>query len=280
MINEEKKKLLVIHNCSENRMPAKAKGYDFNINETIWILDKNTTVNLSWIHKYLQGPTLEGCLQTLSYYASNLSGKHTSNVAMLFQHMLRETGAKEISDTVLINYRASLSKTTEWYLGTIRGFLRRWYQLGCFGISEEIITLLDGWTIKGNRKGDAVKRKDPTHGPLTDIELQAFNEGVVKAYELDQIKTSELAISLVMSNTGRRPIQISHLRVVDVLCGKNNKGEPFYVLNVPRGKHGEGFRTEFKPFAITHELWSILSAQAKNAVTLTEKMDFAQIQFE
>lgn len=278
MMNEEKKQLLVIHNGSTARIQAKAKGYDFDVNDTTWVLDKNTSTNLSVIHNSLSGEVLNGCLSALSFYASNLSSSHTKNVVERFQHFLRETGANEITDTVLINYRASLTKATEWYLGTIRGFLRRWYQLGYVGISEEIITLLDGWTIKGNRKGDAVKRKDPTQGPLTDNELQAFNEGVVKAYELDQIKTSDLAISLVTSNTGRRPIQISHLRVVDVLCGTNNKGEPFYVLNVPRGKHGEGFRAEFKPFAITHELWSILSAQAKNAVTLTEKKLGFQLQ--
>jgi hypothetical protein len=43
-------------------------------------------------------------------------------------------------------------------------------------------------------------------------------------------------MALCISHTGRRPIQISLLRVVDVLCGKNGKGEPFYVLNVPRAK--------------------------------------------
>lgn len=277
-MNEEKKQLIVLRNDFVTRIPAKAKGYYFDVYDTFWVLDKNTSINLSVIHKSLSGEVLKGCLATLSFYASNLSSSHTKSVVERFQHMLRETRAEEITDTVLINYRASLTNATEWYLGTIRGFLRRWYQLGYFGISEEIITLLDGWTIKGNRKGDAVKRKDPHEGPLTDHELRAFNEGVVKAYELDQIKTSDLAISLVMSNTGRRPNQISHLRVIDVLCGTNNKGEPFYVLNVPRGKHGEGFRAKFKPFAITHELWSILSAQAKNAVTLTEKKLGFQLQ--
>src|SRR5690606_3915261 len=41
--------------------------------------------------------------------------------------------------------------------------------------------------------------------------------------------------------------------------------------NVPRGKHGRGFRTEFKPFAMTQELWAVLSAQAKNAIAQVER---------
>ncbi len=79
-------------------------------------------------------------------------------------------------------------------------------------------------------------------------------------------------MTLGINHTGRRPIQISLLRVVYVLCGKNEKGEPFYVLNVPRAKQrSSSFRTNFKPFAIYLELWAILSAQARNAIALVEK---------
>lgn len=95
--------------------------------------------------------------------------------------------------TVLINYRSMLSPATEWYLATIRGFLRSWHELGYPGISKEVNRLLDGWTLKGNRKGDAVKRMDPQEGPLTDNELTAFNEGAVRAYEKNLITIAELA---------------------------------------------------------------------------------------
>ena len=254
------------------RIRAKANGYFFQLYNTSWVLDKNTAVTLVDIHHYLSGEKLDGCLRTLAFYASNLSASHTLNIIMRFQHMLRETDAREITDTVLINYRSMLSPATEWYLATIRGFLRSWHQLGYPGISKDVILLLDGWTLKGNRKGDAVKRMDPQEGPLTDNELTAFNEGAVRAYEKSLITIAELAMALSASHTGRRPIQISQLRVIDVLCGKNEKGEPFYMLNVPRAKQrSSSFRTNFKPFAISLELWAILSAQARNAIVQVEK---------
>lgn len=255
----------------KGRISAKAKGYNFGLYERTWRLEKDTTVSLGVVHKHLSGEVLDGCLKTLAYYASNLSAGHTSNNADRLQHMLSETGASAITDVVLINYRSSLTDATEWYLGTIRGFLRRWYRLGYHGVSKDTMRLLDGWKLQGNPKGDAVKRKDPVTGPLTDTELKAFNEGVVRAYEQERISLTELAMSLSMSNTGRRPRQLSHLRALDVLCGENNKGEPFYIVNVPRGKHGEGFRKEFKPFAMNHELWAVMSAQAKNAIAQVEQ---------
>ncbi|MGP9669229.1 MULTISPECIES: site-specific integrase [unclassified Psychrobacter] len=223
------------------------------------------------MHEHLDKKALNGFIHALAFYASNLSAGHTCNIAVRFTHMLRNTSVFIITDTMLINYRSSLISSNEWYLGTIRGFLRKWYELGYDGIDEDVIRLLDGWTIKGNRKGDAVKRKDPNEGPLSDNELQAFNEGAVTAFERNLITLDELAISLIISNTGRRSVQISHLRVIDVLCGTSKRGEPFYILNVPRAKHGEGFRTQFKHFALTQELWAILSAQAKNAISIVEK---------
>ncbi len=262
-----------IEEVSKNnkKIYAKTKGYSFYPQDDIWILDKNKTVYLSQLKGLITDEVLQNFLKVLTFYASNLSPAHTSNVASYFLHMIRTTGASEITDTMLISYQTSLSATNKYYLGTVRGFLRKWYELGYDGVNEDVIRLLDSWTIKGNRKGDAVKRKDPNEGPLSDNELLAFNEGAVIAFEQNLITLDEFTISLVTSNTGRRPIQISHLRVIDILCGTNKRGEPFYILNVPRAKHGEGFRTQFKHFAVTQELWAILSAQAKNAISIVEK---------
>ncbi|HBC7456302.1 TPA: recombinase [Proteus mirabilis] len=257
--------------ASSDQIRAKANGYFFQLYDPSWVLDKNTTVTLADIHQHLSGEVLDGCLRTLAFYASSLSASHTMNITMRFQHMLRETEAEAITDTTLVNYRSMLTPATEWYLATIRGFLRTWHQLGYPGISKDVIRLLYGWRLKGNRKGDAVKRQDPHEGLLTDNELTAFNEGAVRAYEKSLITIAELAMALSISHTGRRPIQISMLHAVDVLCGENEKGEPFYVLNVPRAKQcNSSFRKNFKPFAISLELWAILSAQARNAISLIE----------
>jgi len=133
--------------------------------------------------------------------------------------------------------------------------------------------LLDGWTIKGNIKGDVIKRLDPIKGPLSDIELQGFNEGAVQAYEKNVITITEMAIGLVISNTGRRPIQISHLRLKDILKGSNTKGEPIYLLSMPRAKQrATEFRGTFKQYAITQDLWVILSAQAAHVIEAVEIM--------
>lgn len=253
------------------RIPARANGYYFMLHDQKWRLDKNTTIPVGLLHGLLESESLKGALYTLSFYARNMSAGHTHSIFWCFLAMVRATKATCIDDIMLIGYRSSLDAAHEYRLGVVSTFLRQWHRLGYPGVSNNVACLLEGWRLKGGRKGDAVKRMDPQDGPLMDNELTAFNEGAVRAYEKSLITIAELAMALGTSHTGRRSIQISQLRVVDVLCGKNERGEPFYMLNVPRAKQrSSSFRTKFKPYAMTQDLWAILSAQARNAVTLVE----------
>ncbi len=71
---------------------------------------------------------------------------------------------------------------------------------------------------------------DPLEGPLTDNELSLLTRRCT-SYEKSLITIAELAMALSVSHVGRRSIQISQLRVVDILCGENEKGELLHALN-------------------------------------------------
>lgn len=246
-------------------------GYKLNTADDYWLLSKNVNVAVGSVCELLDSKTALGYLKSLTYYAKNNSASHVKNINERFLHFLRTTHSTEVSESSLINYKASLSANNEWYLGTIRGFLRKWHDLGYSGISDDVIELLAGWTIKGNVKGDVIKRLDPVKGPLSDIELQGFNDGALRAFECGDITLTDMAMGLIISNTGRRPIQISHLRLKDILQGKNNRGDEAYLLNMPRAKQrATDFRKQFKQFSITGELWVILTAQAEHAVRSVE----------
>ncbi|MAZ10330.1 MAG: recombinase [Sutterellaceae bacterium] len=249
-------------------------GYWFDIDASTWHLDKNNAVFLRRIRESLCDEALSGFLATLAHYARTMSGSHVRNIADRCSAMIAETGATSIETSTLINYRASLDRQNEWKFGTIRGFLYKWHELGYPGIEDDVIDLMKGWTLKGNIKGDAVKRLDPTEGPLTDNELSAFNEGVVRAFEQNRITLDELGICLLISHTGRRPKQVAHIKNCDLDGTRTNKkGEAMFLLHIPRAKQrGEVFRDSFKTFAMTRELWTVLNAQKKNTVATIERI--------
>lgn len=262
---------LLASNNSAIVLVKSKSNYEFDVNSYSWMLNKNTKVYVGATLKYMEPSTAGGYVKTLTYYAVNYSADHVNNINDRFAHFLKISGSMGVSVESLINFKANLTSSTEWYLGTIRGFIKKWYDLGYSGISDEVVELLASWRLKGNVKGDVIKRLDPTKGPLTDLELQGFNEGAIHAFERDTISLTDMAMGLVISNTGRRPIQISHLRLKDILQGKNKRGDETYLLNMPRAKQrAADFREQFKQFSITSELWVILTAQAEHTLSSVE----------
>lgn len=248
-------------------------GYWFDLHAPVWALDKNNDVYVQKILTHLPYVAKEGFLASLAHYARSMSAAHTRNIAECFYVFIRETKPSHIDAASLIGWRSRLKRHHEWKLGTIRGFLCKWKDLGYPGIGDDVIDLLNGWTLKGNIKGDAVKRLDPRKGPLTDNELAAFNEGATRAYEQGQLTLAELALCLLISHTGRRSKQIAHTKVCDLDASKSNKkGETLYLIHIPRAKQrGEVFRDSFKTFAMTVELWTILNAQRQNSIESIER---------
>ena len=252
------------------------RDYSFCLNDDIWALDKNNKVYVARVKVLLEDRLISSFLKTLAYFAMNYSGGYVIALNESLKRYLSVTSVSTISEIELINYRATLGVREESYLGSLRTFLRKWHALGYYGVTDEIIELLDGWILKGSLKGDLIKRLDPYKGPLTDIELQGVNEGVVQAFDRSDVALSDMSMVLLVSNTGRRPIQVSQMRVKDILKGRNKQGETTYLLNMPRAKQRSSmFREQFKQFAITKELWIILMAQADNTIRdVGENLDF------
>jgi len=202
-----------------------------------------------------------------------MSSSHAANMARDILSLLRVMNSSTLDVSTLTRFRATLSRAHEYRLGAPAGFLIKWNALGYPGIDNDVVDLLGSWTLKGNFKGDKVKRLDPTQGPFTDNELLAFNEGAVRAFEQGLVSVSDLAISLLESNTGRRPIQITHIKLCDFEAkGRNKKGEAIRLIRIPRAKQpGAGFRESFKVFAITEELWLVIYAQEMECVKRVEE---------
>lgn len=249
-----------------------AAGYEFNLASDVWRLDKNTSVNVGKAKALIGNKDVaNGYLCTIAFFAENSSTSHAQNINLRMIHFLREVG-DSLSESSLINYKARLSKNTMWYLGVVRLFLAKWWELGYYGVSDEVEELLGEWVLPGNQKGDRVKRRDPINGPLTEIELLGFNEAAVAAYEAGDISIATLAIAMFASHTGRRPIQISHLKIKDMQSVPGEFGDEKYLVHVPRAKGREArFRGERKAVEVSKDLWDILQAQSISAVELVEE---------
>ncbi|WP_324017806.1 site-specific integrase [Aeromonas hydrophila] len=235
-------------------------GYSFNFNADIWTLNKDVRIVFMPEVLSMNSMLLDGFKRTLAIYAEEQSAHHTSNMYLRFQGLLRDTKFTHLDDKTLLNWRAMLGKEHEWYLGALRGFLISWHEYRHYGVSKDIVQLLETLTISGNKKGISVANRCPYSGAFTDNEMLALNNELIRLFKEDSISFSCYAYVNLLQATARRPIQLRQLKSIDLQKIQNTKSNSFdFYLNIPRAKQrGVGFREEFKKLAITEDLYLIL----------------------
>lgn len=247
--------------ASAEKTATSQEGYIFNPENRIWKISREYPINLNWIDELLEKEISDSFLHVLTHYAQKYSAAHTFNQAMRFQHFAKEQCQNNcnllanVSSEGLISYRSTLNREHEWYLGSLRGFLKSWIKLGYTGINDDVKDLLDNWRLKGNIKGRAVQTLCPTEGPLSDLEFEALHQKLVEGYETNLISAEDFVLAQIFITTGRRPAQLADLKIKDLIEAKAKNGLREFILNVPRRKQrGINWREQFKPFALATEI--------------------------
>ena len=114
-------------------------GYSFNQKDIIWILNKDIKIKLTKDILSLRNPLLDGFKNILADYAQEMSAHHTRNMLFMFRNLIKFSNGDSITTNCILNWRASLNKENEWYLGALKGFLLTWYERGYTGVSLEVI---------------------------------------------------------------------------------------------------------------------------------------------
>lgn len=206
----------------------------------------------------------------LIWYAEN---SQATTVVSLFDHLrrlLESMSAAQgqpvsvIDAPLLANFRASLTWDTEWKLGALSAFLKKWDSLGVPGVTDAAVRFLKSIRLKGSRKGAAVLTMDPLKGPLTDIERSATQAALNDAFAAGKIALDDYLLTWLCLLLGQRNIQFAMLKVCDVKDIAKADGSHEYVLRVPRAKQGsaEARREQFKERLITPSIGKMLIGYA------------------
>jgi integrase len=254
-------------NSSHCTLCTSFNGYKFSLSDSSWILNRDVSIAVGISKEFLADRQYIGFVSTLANFAMYDSAHHAENLFFHYMALLRFANSKSIDAPLLIAYRQKIGKRREHYLYWIRILLRKWLGLGNVGVDEETVRLLDSWTLKGNIKGDAIKRQDPSSGALSDIELQGLLESSAQSYEQGLISITEFSLMALMAASGRRSVQLTSLKAKDIYFRRSKQGGRRYFVNVPRAKQrGTGFRAVFREVEVTKDLWLILNAQINYAV--------------
>jgi integrase len=236
------------------------EGYEFDPESDRWRLSRDIVISLAWTRRELSSSLAASFRAALPHYAIVSSAAHTCNISDRFRAFAKWSNTQDgvlqkISPQLLISYRSTLTRDHEWYLRVISIFLRTWFDLGISGVDSDVLSLLKGLTLRRNVQGRAVQIKCPHKGQLSDLEYEALQERLLAAYQRDEIGLGDFVLVLLFMATGRRPAQLADLKGGDLIEARSSDGLREFVLNFPRRKQrGGGWRTEFKPVALTPEI--------------------------
>ncbi|WP_223436557.1 MULTISPECIES: site-specific integrase [unclassified Pseudomonas] len=234
--------------------------YEVEIYSNYWKLNKDKAFYLDSLPEWLGEDLLKSFKQVLAIYGETCSGAYTMALFYRLKGYFQSTSASSLfSSASMISYRDQLGKKDESELSSVRAFIRSWISLGYPGIPSETLAMMEKWKIKGNEKGYAVQSMCPENGPLTDIEMQGIVSGVVECYAEGRLTLRDTCYAMILAMTGRRPIQITSLKIKDLI-----EIEGKYFINFPRGKQRHGkWRSSFNKFRIVEDLWLLLQSQAE-----------------
>lgn len=203
----------------------------------------------------------------LAWYAESKSSKHLRNMFERFAHFARTRPAgvelEEVTSLEFINYGGRLGAKDEWSLAALSVLIRQWYLLGYPGVSAEAIKYLDEARLKRNKVGEAVRTRDPLHGPLTDLELEAVQAALNDSYAAGAIELDNYLLAWLFILLGLRPVQYAGLKVCDFKEVPLKDGGCDYILRIPRAKQRVAPRTVFTQRALTPQIGKVFAEYAK-----------------
>jgi integrase len=177
-------------------------------------------------------PSLKLALLT---FVKGHSSAHVLNLEQAFFHFLSvlntcpktAIGAQHISD-----YAAKLGTHEVGRLGTLNCLLQKWVNLALPGVRPECATYLLERRKPGNKKGDAVRTRDPVTGPLSEDEYTALYSAVNSAYGRGDFPLWMLLLTRLLLACGGRISQYASLKLGDF-------DRTALVLRLPQAKTRE-----------------------------------------
>lgn len=186
--------------------------------------------------------------QTLLAFVKGHSCSHVLNLQGAFSHFVDVTqicpegaiGTQHIS-----NYAARLAPNQVGRLGTLNTLLQKWVALGLPGVEPEGASYLRDRRKPGNKRGEAVRTRNPVEGPLSEDEYTALYSAVNAAFGRGELPIWTLLLTRLLLACGGRISQYASLKIGDFESAT-------FVLSLPQAKTGlEQIRSSMLQFDIS-----------------------------
>lgn len=200
--------------------------------------------------------------QALLPFVKGHSGAHVMNLHGAFAHFIDRLSICPVGPIKvqhISNYAAGLGPHELGRLGTLNGLIQKWVELKLDGVQAECAAYLRERRKPGNKKGEAVRTRDPVKGPLSEEEYTALYSAANAAYGQGDLPLWTLLLTRLLLACGARISQFASLKLCDFDAGT-------FVLDLPKAKAGLAHaRSSFFPVDISKQTGRLI-ADYKNGL--------------
>lgn len=147
---------LKVLNAHKDIFHAKNEGYRFGLDDEFWELSRNIKLNVGEVTERLSDNLRYGYVNTLKYFAEEISPGSVKQINRVFMKFISFTSFDSIDEAVMLTTKASNKFSNQDFI-CLRILIKKWYELGFDGITQNCVDLVDNWTIKDNKKGRLLK---------------------------------------------------------------------------------------------------------------------------
>jgi integrase len=236
------------------------------------------SVNITSIRHHLTEDLFASFLNTIITLA-NENGQLSSQTIYSYIHSFNRyiQYSREISITSLSILLDRCHRHSIGYseFKQVKMLLIKWHSLNYPGISDDIIDFISKVKSPSPRRpaGSKVRSDDPTEGWYTNAEYDSLVQAIWRAYESGSDGLWKTTILLLSAQFGRRPVQISHLKIGDlkIIKTSNNISEKHIEFPGAKDRTTNGFRQSKKEVhPISDELFKLCQDQAADSILLFE----------
>lgn len=239
-------------------------GYTFCLYEPRWTISKSVTIDLSWLKNALEERLQENYRKVISHFVQNNSPGYVrslnyySKIFLMFSAKTKGGAISEILKQHIIGFHSSLGLNRKYNMAKMLPVLKKWHELGYEGVSDSAINAISELRIKNADRGKAVRMLCPYEGPLSDMEYEGLYSGLSREFEKGNVDLKDMVVVKLLLATGRRPAQISHLKIKDFLGVQVIDGNRFDLIRIPKVKQRTVWRKEFSEYALAPDLGELL----------------------
>ncbi|WP_374127281.1 tyrosine-type recombinase/integrase [Sphingomonas sp. 28-62-11] len=167
-----------------------------------------------------------------------------------FQHAA--VAGETIPYLALSQARDYLGQEDQWKLHYGRAMYRWCTQNAYDGFEQGVLDQIEDWRIGGNKKGKAVRSRDPDEGPLTAREVSAIVTALRAVRLTGSMPLPEQAALALALAFGSNSSQFASMREEDVEPLRSGDEIAAWIISIPRHKKGEALsRSSFRQRKLT-----------------------------